>query len=604
MCGIAGIICKGGGSASERGDVLEKMLDVMAHRGPDGSGTFFEANVALGHRRLSILDVSEAGRQPMCFGDHVIVGNGEVYNYLELREELESLGHEFRTGTDTEVILHAYQAWGEDCLRRFNGMWAFALYDRAAKRLFCSRDRYGVKPFYYYEDADRFLFASEIKALLAAGVEAKVNRDILLTYLVVGFTNHCDETFFRGVRQLLPGRNQYHDLAPYKASTRRYYDLAARLRGGATSRDYIASLRHSVKLHLRSDVPVGTCLSGGLDSSVVAALASSFRKEAGGNGPFRAVTAVSEAAENDESPYARAVVEHCGLEWHPVRPTYEDFAAHVEDCLMAQGEPVGGPSMFLQYWVMKEARDAGLKVMLDGQGGDESLLGYERYYAGFFWDLLKRGKIRRAVSEYAMASKNSKLSLAALTLYSIYFLFLPARRYLLGRRASFIRKEYLRSAFGVLREPSKAFFRLRDLQDLEIGRFQLPNLLLYEDRNSMAHSIEARVPFIEWNCIETAVSLPPEDKIRRGFTKYPLRLLADEILPEAVAWRKNKVGFEAPARLWLDRHADRMQEMVDGSALLRHVCREVPDLRGLTLEMRWRLYNVSVWEKQYGVSVS
>jgi asparagine synthase (glutamine-hydrolysing) len=469
--------------------------------------------------------------------------------------------------------------------------------------MFCSRDRFGVKPFYYYEDEEKFLFASEIKALLAAGVEAKVNFHTLLTYLVVGFTNYSEDTFFLGVYQLLPGRKQCLDLVGYKVSINCYYNLAKQYRQGMTAHSYIASLQNSVKLHLRSDVTIGTCLSGGLDSSVVAALASSLLKETVGHRSFGAVTAISESSENDESSYAQEVVEHCGLEWHPVKPTYKDFVDHIEDCLMAQGEPVGGPSLFMQYWVMKKAKEEGFKVMLDGQGGDETLLGYERYYPGFFWNLLKRGKVWRMMSEYVMAARNSKLSLVTLALYTMYFLILPVRRYILVKRASFINESFMDSVFEILRGPAKAFFNIRDLQDLDIGVFQLPNLLLYEDQNSMAHSIEARVPFVELNCIETGISLRPEEKICKGFTKYPLRLLAEKILPKLIAWRTYKIGFEAPTQLWLSQHQDHMQKMVDESLLLKTICRNIPRLKNINLEMRWKLYNVAVWEKQYKVSV-
>ena len=602
MCGIAGIVYKKD-IPGNREAVLKSMLDSIAHRGPDDEGMYFDGPVALGHRRLSILDLSPAGHQPMKYKDWFIVYNGEVYNYLELREELKRSGHTFTTGTDTEVILHAYEEWGEECLSRFNGMWAFVIYDRRKQTLFCSRDRFGVKPFYYYEDDEKFLFASEIKAILAAGVKPSVNFRILLTYIAVGYINFCDETFFRGIFQLLPGRKVCRDIADHHGSIEAYYDLYKQFRQGVTIESFIECLENSVKLHLRSDVPIGTCLSGGLDSSVIAALASNLLKESDKQRSFGAVTAVSEDKENEEASYAQEVVEQCCLDWHPVKPTYRDFSEHVEDCLMAQGEPVGGPSLFMQYWVMKNAKEAGFKVMLDGQGGDETLLGYERYYPSFFWNLLKRGKIRRLISEYALAARNSKLSLVTLTQYTIYFLILPLRRYILGKRAAFIYKEFLGSVFDVLGRPARAFLRLRDLQVSEIGEFQLSNLLMYEDRNSMAHSIEARVPFVEMNCIETAISLQPEEKIRNGFTKYPLRLLADKILPKSIAWRTNKIGFEAPTKLWLGKHEKHMQVMVDDSLLLKRICRDVPRLNSLNLDMRWKLYNVAVWERQYHISV-
>ncbi len=602
MCGIAGIIYKDGREALVNSHILKVMLGAIAHRGPDDEGMFFEGDIALGHRRLAILDTSEAGHQPMYYKDYVIVYNGEVYNYLELREALKGRGHEFKTETDTEVILHAYDEWGEECLQKFNGMWAFALYDRTLKRVFCARDRFGVKPFYYYEDEEKFVFASEVKAILAAGVKAEANYSILLSYLVVGFTNYCGETFFKSVKQLLPGRKMSLDLVGYIVSIKLYYDLAKRFKQGETNESFVNCLVNSVKLHLRSDVPVGTCLSGGLDSSVVAALASSLLKKSNRQRSFGAVTAISESKKNDESGYAREVVRHCDLEWYPVRPTFQDFVDHIDDCLLAQGEPVGGPSLFMQYWVMKKAKEAGFKVMLDGQGGDEILLGYERYYPCFFWDLLKRGKIWRMMCEYIQGSRNSKLSLLSITLYTLYFLLLPVRRYILGNRASFINKTFMDTVFAILRRSSKAFSSIRDLQLIEITSFQMPNLLLYEDRSSMAHSIEARVPFVEVNCIETAMSLQPEEKICNGFTKYPLRLLAEKILPKSIAWRTNKIGFEAPTELWLSEHLICMQKIVDESSILKKICRYVPKLNSLNFDMRWKLYNIAVWEKQYGVS--
>ncbi len=367
MCGIAGIVTPGRpGRNSEK--ALGSMLAAMAHRGPDDEGTCVAGPVALGHKRLSIIDLSAAGRQPMRFGDFVVTYNGEVYNYLEIRKELEGLGHRFETATDTEVILHAWAHWGEGCLERFTGMWAFALLDEAEGVLFCARDPFGIKPFYYLHEDGRFAFASEIRALLTLH-PPRADIDSLLDYLVLGLTDHTERTFFGGVRQLLPGRCLSLNLRDGGKTVRQYYDLRKTSRRERTPGDFQESLQRSVILHLRSDVPVGTCLSGGLDSSVVAALAAAANRE-NGNERFSAVTARSEATETDETPYAKRVAEHARLDWHVAAPVYADFAAHVDRCLHIQEEPVGGPSVFLQYWVMKTAREAGLKVMLDGQGGE------------------------------------------------------------------------------------------------------------------------------------------------------------------------------------------------------------------------------------------
>ena len=395
MCGIAGIVQTDGRDVSR--DSLDRMVARLEHRGPDDVGRAFGENWALGHRRLAILDLTNEGHQPMVLGDLVLVYNGEVYNYLELRAELEALGHEFRSSTDTEVVLHAYQEWGEDCLERFIGMWALALLDQRRQGLFCARDRLGIKPFYYARDGGRFLLASECPALLEADVSRRVDEDALATYLVTGLTDHDGGTFYAAVRQLPPACRASLDLNSGSFEVAPYYDFAAASAGPAASAaEYREVLEDSVRLRLRSDVPVGTCLSGGLDSSTVAALASREARRLGRD-RFHAVTAGVGSGAPDETAFARRVVEHCDLAWDVVSPSFADVARDLEACLFAQGEPVGGPSVFLQYCVMRHARERGLKVMLDGQGGDESLLGYERYYPAVFGALMRRGQLLRAV---------------------------------------------------------------------------------------------------------------------------------------------------------------------------------------------------------------
>jgi asparagine synthase (glutamine-hydrolysing) len=599
MCGIAGIVGRDPAPAGTQ--ALQAMMDALGHRGPDDAGVYSSGPVALGHRRLSIIDLSAAGHQPMRFRNLAIVYNGEVYNYLELRRELEGLGHRFETASDTEVILHAYDAWGEACLQRFTGMWAFAILDEAKRELFLARDRFGIKPLYYRDGEGRFLFASEIKAILAAGVPARVNDQRLIEYLVVGTTDHTEETFFSGIRQVLPGCWMRIDLPSFQMTSERYFQLNGREDGSpATVEDFAARLRRSVRLHLRSDVPVGTCLSGGLDSSVVAALAAAMNRE-NGNSRFDAVTARSESPETDETPYARQVVEHCGLRWHIAAPDYDDFAGNIERCLWFQEEPVGSPSVFMQYWVMKTAKEAGLKVMLDGQGGDEILLGYERYYIAYFWELLRQGRLGSLLTEYGLAIRNSRMGFWWFCASVGYFSSFPLRRSVLHRRARFLKPEALARSDSLIQSLSRDVFRLRNLQIKEIMGQQLPHLLRYEDRNSMAFSIEARVPYIETDCIRTALDLPAEWKIRGGYTKYPLRKMAEELLPADIAWRRNKFGFEAPAARWLERHRELVREEIAGSSILSRISRSRPDPERLTTDMQWRLYNLAVWERQYAV---
>lgn len=598
MCGIAGIYQNNFGPVDEL--LLKGMLHTLAHRGPDDSGIYVHKNIGLGHRRLSIIDLSEAGHQPMHYKDLVIIYNGEIYNYLEIREKLLELGDVFVTRTDTEVILHAYEKWGKDCLRRFTGMWAFVILDKSKNILFCSRDRFGIKPFYYYKDTKVFAFASEIKALLVVHANACVNYECLIDYLMVGITDHMEDTFFQDIRQLLPGHLMMLDLGNGNVDIEKYFDLSDSHQSHSSMEGYERHLRDSVRFHLRSDVPVGTCLSGGIDSSIVAALASSFNLE-NGNDHFSAITARSESPHNDETPFACQVVEHCKLDWYIASPAYEDFKNHIEECLRFQEEPVGGPSVFMQYCVMKTAKEAGLKVMLDGQGGDECLLGYERYYISYFWDLLKRGHWIRLIREYVLAIRHSKTSFLRLAASIGYYSIFTLRKIVLKGRTNFLKDEFMNYPDKILRKITKYFFNLNKLQISEIKFQQLPQLLKYEDRNSMAHSIEARVPYVELNCIEAALSLPSAEKIREGYTKYPLRKLAERILPYSIAWRREKIGFEAPTQIWLNRHHSIMENEIQNSKILKRICRFIPNLKKLRLEMQWRLYNIAVWERLFNV---
>lgn len=596
MCGIAGIVDKTGNRPDRY--TLEKMLNTIAQRGPDDEGHFFYENVALGHRRLAVIDLSDAGHQPMHYKEYSIVFNGEIYNYLEIRRELIKRGHKFMSESDTEVILHAYEEWRESCLGYFNGMWAFAILDSKKDLLFCARDRFGIKPFYYFENERIFAFASEIKALLSSNIPARVNLEVLLTYLVVGFTDHSNKTFFRDIFQLLPGCHVIINLNDGTKKLERYYDLSTAVLPLIKKNEIAKILEEIICLHLRSDVPVGTCLSGGLDSSTIAAIASRIIINKT-HEKFGAITAQSEAAENDESGFARQVHEHCHLKWHLVKPTYNDFAKNIEEVLRVQDEPVGGASVFMQYWVMKSAKEAGYKVLLDGQGGDETLLGYERYYAAFFWHLLATGQWPRLLREYYLAFNHSKLKFLQLTSYAFYFLISPLREHYLARKVRFLKRKYIEIALDMLRHFRGSFFNLRKLQCLELTTYQLPHLLRYEDRNSMAHSIEARVPLVDHRYVEAALALAPTEKIKNGYTKYALRQVADSLLPKAIVWRRDKIGFEAPDEKWLKQHLPTMQEKVASSELLKALCLESPDFPRLSLTIQWRLYNISVWENQY-----
>jgi len=607
MCGIAGLISLDG-AAPDRA-VLERMTAAVAHRGPDGAGVVLRGPVGFGHRRLAIVDLSEDGLQPMQTPDGrlSVTFNGEIYNYLELRKELEGLGHSFRTATDTEVLLAAYLQWGARCVDRFNGMWAFAIHDAHARTVFCSRDRFGVKPFYFARLDGRIAFGSEIRQILPLLPAVRANRRALEEFLFLGIDEPPVRTFFDGVEKLPGGHSLTIDLDGGTAQVRREYEIArhpelARRTPEESVAAYGKCLEDSVTLRLRADVPVGTCLSGGLDSSAVANLAAAPYRHARGE-RFRAITAVSEEARNDETPYARSVAEWSGLDWITVRPTYEDFAGTLEDVVRTQEEPFGGPSICMQWFVMRTARERGIPVMLDGQGGDETLLGYRRYFAAFmlqqwrtkgFWSM-----VREIIACHREGAQLGTLGILA----NMLIQGLPSVSYLKCRlRARWMRKppsmpEHLRAEAAAMRN-------LDEIQRFDIERANLPALLRFEDKNSMRFAVETRLPFLDWRSVETALALPAEAKFRRGWTKWLLRKAMAKRLPQEVTWRRWKIGFEAPAATWMSRHSSRMQEAVDGSALIGELSRPgwlARNYGSMHAATRWRLFSVALWEREFKV---
>lgn len=596
MCGIAGIIEFN--KPVEQSD-LERMLKVIKHRGPDDSGTWIHGNVGLGHNRLSIIDLSYDGHQPMVKNSLVLVYNGEIYNYLELRRELENDYQKvFKTKTDTEVILNAYLVWGQDCVNHFRGMWAFALFDTEKQELFCSRDRFGIKPFYYWHNKNTFLFASEIKAILEMGIPRTVYLPILADYLIYGFEDHCPETFFKGVLKLKPGNNLMLGLKTREMLIKKYYDLALATEGKITTiDDYAQCFHESIMLHLRSDVPVGTCLSGGLDSSSITTLSAQVYK-ANSSTPFTVVTARSNDRKNDETAYAKEIVNYCNLKWITTSPSFDDFQKNVSKFIWHQDEPTGSFSQFMQYWVMKAASEAGLKVMLDGQGGDETLLGYERYYPTVFLHWLKEFHPLKAFKEYILASRHSKLSLTQLSQYTLYFLFPFIRMIYLNKRKNEMNSNLLKLNKEHIYSSLKTYTNIRSLQISEFS-YQLPHLLRYEDRNSMAFSIEARVPFVDHVLVEAALTLKPSDKICNGFTKWALRKTMSGKMPDSITWRRNKIGFEAPTDTWLEQGDSWMRETIKNSQLLKEIGILPSRMKkGLLI----KLFYIAQWEGLYNVT--
>ena len=609
MCGIAGIIRKKG-PLGDLNETVKVMTDKIQHRGPDGEGVYCHHNIALGHRRLAIIDRSSMGLQPMSYLNEqlVITYNGEIYNYLELRQQLEQKGYSFTSHTDTEVILAAYAEWGESCVTRFNGMWAFAILDKARQILFCSRDRFGVKSFYFIDTPEHFAFGSEIKQLLPFLSRVRANQAVLTDFILTSIADHSEETFFKEIVKLQPGHHLVYSLEKHTVLIRQYYQIQLNQSMASYSADeavecYMSLLENSVQLRLRADVAVGTCLSGGLDSSTVASIAAPLYRFTSGRA-FSGITAVSEQESNNEADYARQVVEHADLNWIQVRPTYADFKTSLPSLVLTQEEPFGSPSLTMQYFVMKTAREQGLPVLLDGQGGDETLLGYEKYYGSYLASTYRQKGLMAFVHALRTAGKNNKkLSFPSAMKYLIAGSVAPLRyRYYCQRH------RYLRNR-PVIPEHLVAFSRsLIDafqLQRLEIERTNLPILLRYEDKNSMAHSIETRLPFLDYRVLEAALSLPAQYKIKEGWTKWLLRKGMDNRMPQAITWRKNKFGFEAPEAMWLTQHMDEMHACVQGSTLLRDISK--PDAlkhhyRTLDYRSQWRLFSIALWEGALGVT--
>lgn len=602
MCGISGIINKNNSKVKQ--NEIKNINDLISHRGPDDEGFYFEKNFAFGHRRLSILDLSSDGHQPMHYLDekYTITYNGEVYNYLEIREELEGFGYIFNSHTDTEVILASYDKWGEKCVNKFNGMWAFTIYDKEKNIIFCSRDRFGIKPFYYTEIDGKFVFGSEIKQLLEFYEKRYVNKRILMDYLVIGFENHTRKTFFENIFKLEQSHNLTYDLKTNSYEIKKYYDLKKnelKLDESSSVEVYKAKLTDAVSLRLRSDVKVGTCLSGGLDSSSIAAIASSIYN-AKTDDKFVAIHAKSSQKSNDESLFAQEVTDSCNLNLNIIEPTLDEFISSIDDVINTQEEPFGGPSIFMQYFVMKKSKEIGCTVLLDGQGGDETLVGYERYYPAYLMSL----DFLDSIKAFFKSSKNSKLTKKEVVAYFIYFTKSKIRIKRLKNKNKFIKKEYFNLAsFDILEKNAKSYLDLFDLQHEEIFHTQMPHLLRYEDRNSMRHSIETRLPFIDYKVVETALSIDNKYKIREGWTKYILRKSVEKILPKNIVWRKNKFGFEAPVQTWLDSIEDSMQEMIMNSKIIREIIFiNTINFEKLDKNQKWKLFNIAKWEEIYNVS--
>ncbi len=599
MCGIGGIINKNNKSVEEL--LIHQMTDIIAHRGPDSSGSYLYKNIAFGHRRLSILDLSSSGHQPMKYlDDLVITYNGEIYNFIEIREELIQKGYIFDSNSDTEVILKAYHCWGKTCVNYFNGMWSFSILDIKQKIVFCSRDRFGVKPFYYIENNDLFSFGSEISQLLPFLPNRILNKKVALDYLISGIEECSNETFFKDIYLLKGGHNLVFDLQTNSYEIERYYNLKLSDQKNTSVDDYFQELKRSITLRLRSDVKVGTCLSGGIDSSTISSFASTIYQNS--NEKFMAIHAKSSEYKTDESEFAKIVSKIANINLNFVEPSYSDFKSNILSIIKIQQEPFGSLSIIMQYFVFKKAKELGCIVMLDGQGGDETLLGYERYYPA----IVKSKKGIAKLKALLQSSKNSRLSLLDTIKYQYYFSNYKLRLKRLKYKNSFYKSEIINEYESEeLRIISESYNDISILQKNEIESSQLPHLLKYEDRNSMANSIESRLPFLDYKLVELSLNTNNSLKIKDGWTKFILRKAAETILPKEIVWRKAKLGFNAPEKTWTKEFENEMIKEIQQSEILNNfIDFKKLYFKKLDLRTKWRLYNFSAWEKEFKVKLN
>ncbi|MCT7995238.1 asparagine synthase (glutamine-hydrolyzing) [Laspinema olomoucense] len=671
MCGISGFISFQPQPATS---MITSMTRLIRHRGPDDEGfLLFESPytpplvcggentpsavyatrltysptrrvddasetpviLALGHRRLSILDLSPAGHQPMCDSTqrYWVVYNGEIYNHLELRAELETLGHQFFTHCDTEVLLAAYSQWGEASLNRFNGMFAFLLYDRTSQTLFAARDRFGIKPLYYWIAPDGSIaFGSEIKQFtVLPGWQARVNNQRVYDFLVWSLTDHTEETCFAGVYQIRPGESLRIDCRSYwqgptfnpktALATQRWYKLDQNpvdLSFEEATEQVHALLQDSVQLRLRADVPVGSCLSGGLDSSSIVCLMAQLLQ---GQGTQQTFTACADVDGFDERHWAETVVAHTGTTPHYLYPQLENLWEILPRLTWHQDEPFASTSIYAQWSVFQAAHQAGITVMLDGQGSDEQFCGYHPYFNTLIREYVQQGRLWKAWQEANAVrtihgtSKNQQFQV-------VLGMLLPQKlqnygRKLLGKTTwhpNWLNlTEEITDYHNPCQRDNNRLDSVTAFSHQQLCTTNLPMLLHWEDRNSMAHHIEARVPFVDYRLIELVYNLPNTYKISNGETKRVLRSAMQKVLPEVIRQRRDKLAFVTPEELWLRQEQpetfrqsvaeaiEQSQGLLNSSALT--ITDKIINGNSPFSSLPWRFISLGGWIEAFKVKI-
>ncbi|AUR53030.1 asparagine synthase (glutamine-hydrolyzing) [Aquella oligotrophica] len=667
MCGISAFIAFQDHSLEAK--YIELMNNQIRHRGPDDEGYYLidtedndcilagndsiphnqsisyspylqinqyynkKIKLALGHRRLSIVDLSAHGHQPLSInnGNYWIAFNGEVYNFIELRKELENFGYTFSSQSDTEVILSAYKQWGVACLHKFNGMFAIIIYDKLNNKVFIARDRFGIKPLYYYIDDNGIFFASEIKQFTElASWNPHLNHQIAHDFLVYGLSDHSSETMFCEVRQLRGGEattiklNKFFGQSDLKIS--RWYNFDVRENPNINYREACKQFQEkfidAVKLRLRADVKVGSCLSGGLDSSSIVSVMARLLAEQKALSLLNTFSACSKHKEFDEKEYIDVVVKDSRVNAFYCYPDLDKLFELNETVTWHQDEPFGSTSIFAQWSVFELAKEQQTTVILDGQGADEQLAGYQGlYFQIYFNELLKSGQLIKYANELYNFRKLHNINTIKTILKSILALFPPQIKQLVGKLLGkgIYTNNWLNSKFLIFSSTNPYIknglnnCNVKETLYSQIMYNNLSMLLHWEDRDSMAHSIESRVPFLDYRLVEFLFSLPSNYKIKGGVTKRILRDGLQGILPDKIRNRMSKLGFATPEEIWVKQNSglfkDKLIEAIDSCPYIFNKTKVMATFEDIIANKRpfdfwlWRVISFGTWCKLFKINI-
>jgi len=627
MCGINGIYSF---NNIDNKSILKKdilfMNKIINHRGPDDEGFFISNKLAFGHRRLSIIDISKAGHQPMLRnnGSLVLIFNGEIYNYLELKNDLTSLGHKFSSQSDSEVILAAYQEWGEQCVHKFNGMWAFALFDKRKNKIFISRDRFGVKPIYYYQDENIFYFSSEIKAIAKVKNIKKANIRKIYQYLIYSYRLNDGDTFFENIKELLPGHNLI--IKNNNLSIQKYWSLIDNsddlpCREGFENQ-YHDILKNAIKIRFRSDVPIAILQSGGIDSSILSwEINNLIKTHEIQQNKVVAYTAAFKNYDGNESRKAKIALKNLSHIQHKIIDINENHLINdIQNFIRAMDEPVQSATSFVHFMIMKEIKKDGFKVVVNGQGADEALGGYGEQAIGYALIDKLFFERKKFFKEFQLANKIIGLPKLNILLQIMKAIF--GRRFSSNFRAKYIEKTWklINPYFhGLYKSKFTNFYLSFKESNLnkhlisQINYFGFNQILQYEDMSSMSQSIEIRSPFIDYRLMEKSFRIPPGMKIKNGITKFILKRIYKKKIPKEIIYQR-KNGFNTPFYEWIkdDKFKKFILDLLKNNSFKdSEIITNLEDLYKKVLNNQiqkneqyklWRIVNIELWARCYCIS--